>query len=436
LNIAELFVRIRGDTGDLIPKLRAGGKALDDFGASAGRAGRAHEAHGLSLRRVESVLATYVGHAVGANRVTEVLSTTIGSFALGGGPVAAALLGFGAIVGVYEKMTEGARKATEEGSKLIKSLNDQAKAAYDASVQGQQLIQLQAEVELQRAKSASVVGPRSFLQSLLTGKPAIAAADAEAASNRIADAQTAVEQATKNVGKAWQDANKPLNTAVTHVRDLNAEMVKYNELIARMYGNIGLVGHDFSGGTLASQIARSQQNAIPSIADVFGGALKTPTGPVDISDSVKIANDQAKAINEAAEKHSQMIRDAIWGSAAALANSVVSALNFGGGGRGSNVGGGIGSTLGFAAGSFLPFPGGGAIGSIIGNITGSLIGGLFDHNTKAVNANTAATDRNTAALLLNAPSGYKIASARYDATDVRALDLAKRRWTARGGPAI
>lgn len=51
---------------------------------------------------------------------------------------------------------------------------------------------------------------------------------------------------------------------------------------------------------------------------------------------------------------------------------------------------------------------GAAIGGLIGTIGGSLLGGLFDSNTKSVNANTLAVERNTQALLLHAPAGYRV----------------------------
>ena len=67
-------------------------------------------------------MSSYVGHAIGANQVTESLSTAFGAFALGGTAITGVLLGVGAIVAVYERLTEESRKAKKEQDALIASL--------------------------------------------------------------------------------------------------------------------------------------------------------------------------------------------------------------------------------------------------------------------------------------------------------------------------
>lgn len=134
------------------------------------------------------------------------------------------------------------------------------------------------------------------------------------------------------------------------------------------------------------------------------------------------------------DKNTNKLHDAIWGSAAQLASTIVGALNIGGGGKGSSLGGSLGGTAGFALGfAFGGGPIGGAIGSTLGNIAGSFLGGLFDHQKKSVDTNTQALKALTQAIVQNTPTGFKVGRYRYDATDVQALGSATRRYASRGG---
>lgn len=450
MNIAELFVRVRGDTTDVTNKLRGAGQAVDDFGNRVNKASAAAEGHKLSLGKVERALASYIGHAAGANAVTEQLSVAFGSFALGGGVISGVLLGIGAVVGVYELLTKGERDAQEQSDKLTKSLDDQAAAAFQATKAGADLIELAAEYNRDQEKAKSGFGFKSAIVSLLTGRPTLDAADVEAQSKRIGNAEQAVGQAYSNSGKIAVDALEKRTRALKEAADAaerlrakeEADLIKYHDLMARTYGDLSLL----SGMTTAQRadFMRGQEwlSARTPAPSITFADLGLTTGPVDISDSVKIANDQAKKINDAAAKHTQEVRDAIWGSAIQLGNQIVSALNIGGGGRGSQLGGSIGSTIGFAAGFAgkigfgLGGPVGGAIGALVGTIGGSLLGGLFDHHKKAVDANTNAVRQLTQAMLLNAPNVYKVAAARYDATEIKNFRNASTRYATRGGAPV
>lgn len=156
-----------------------------------------------------------------------------------------------------------------------------------------------------------------------------------------------------------------------------------------------------------------------------------------LNDKEKKTLNQLGVLTDDAERHAENVQQAIWGSAQQVASTIVSALNIGGGGRGSNIGGSIGGTAGFALGyTFGGGPVGGAIGSLIGNVAGSFLGGLFDSNKKSVDNNTQALRANTAALLLNSPSGYKTAGGRFAATDVKGLRRDLQRYATRGGAPV
>lgn len=423
---------------------------MDDFGGAAGRASKAGEGHTLSLGRIERALSSYVGHAVGANRVTEQLSTAFGSFALGGTVVSGVLLGVGAVIAVYEKLTEGTRKAKEENDKFSKSLLDQAEAQRQASIAGRQEAVNRANDLLLAAKQETGAGLFSqLLQGMAPGGQsmgALTSGDAAAHAKRVADATTVAQEAVNNLGLAIAHLNGGL-TATGTVAGASTDKVKemtfgFNELrnaADKVNADMVKDEKDWWRGYIDrtnAAIQRTQELA-NQVNAIVGATVQSglTINHDQIVDLTKPTVDSAKAINDAAEKARQDAADlkqAIWGSALAGANTIVSALNIGGGGRNSNLGGALGSTAGFAAGFMIGGPVGGAVGSTIGNVLGSLVGGLFDHK-KAVESNTDAVRANTQALLLNAPSGFKVASARYDATQVRQFRDSVRRYDRRGG---
>lgn len=429
MNIAELFVRVRGDVTDVTRQLKGVEQSMGGVERASGRLDTGFKSAHFSSGKLRQELVTLVRQATGTAPVVAQLGSVIAEFATRGPMVLGVIAGVAAIAVAYGKITEGARKARADIDKLIKSLVDQAKATYDATVAGQELIKLQAEVELQNAQRAKGIGIRSIVGGIL-GRPGLDPADAAALSKRIADAQTAVGQATVNVGKAWEAANKPVKETAGHVATV---VGKYNELrdaAARVNAEVTKENRDWWKGyidrtnealTLTEQLNNEIMAARPDLLEVFKGMVTTPIPAVDISDSVRIANDQAKQINEAAEKHSDELRSAIWGSALQGASIIVNALNIGGGGRGSGLGGALGSTAGFAVGFGLGGPIGGAIGTTVGQVFGSLIGGLFDHK-KAVDSNTRAVSGLTQAMLLYAPAGFRSESYRYNASDPRPLD--------------
>lgn len=449
MNIAELFVRIRGDTTDLHRKLTDAEQAMLKLERGTGNLDGKLKIAGLSTGRLGNQFAGLAGRIAHLHPIVGNLASVLGDFAVGGLVTAGVLAGLAAMAVAYDKLTASTRKTREEQDKLIKSLEaaihlkglgpggetvDQVKAARDRAAAIKDQITTLEGLIVKDAQDADVIASNLTLQrkinDLYSERQNLLNDEAGGQSIVNEKVNEAIAANTKKVKEMTFGFNELRNAA----EKVNAEILQSNKDWWRDY-----IEKTGEAVTLTEQLNRAILAARPSLLDIATG-IGQPPGPVDISPDVKIANDQAKKINDAAAEHSQMLHDAIWGSAAQLANSIVSALNFGGGGRGSNVGGSIGSTIGFGIGfAATSFFGGGAvggaIGSLLGNIGGSLIGGLFDHK-KAVDNNTAAVRQNTAALLLNSPSGYKTAGNRFNATDIKDFRNASLRYNTRGGAPI
>lgn len=388
----------------------------------------------LSTGRLGNQFSNLAARIAHVHPIVGNLSNVLLDFAVGGAVTAGVLGGLALIAVGYDKLTESTRKAKEETNKFVKELVDQARAAREATVAGAELNQLRAEIELQDAKKASGVGIRSVIGAIVTGKPGLDPTDAAAAAKRIADAQTAVEQSIIRTAKAHENANKPIKETLTTtgkikdtfnaVRDA-AEEYQLQQQIAAIKLRMVLEELQKIAALHAEIAGYTKFTGMPNVSMPFEGLDKNEKKQLQ----------ELGILTDTTEESGNKVRDAIWGSATQMANQIVSALNVGGGGKGSNLGGALGGTAGFAAGFMLGGPIGGAIGSTIGNIAGSLFGGLFDSNKKAVNENTNAVRANTAVMnqILNSPSGFKIAQARYDATDVSQLGQDLRRYRARGG---
>lgn len=441
MQIADLFVRVRGDTGDVTSKLKGVQTSMANVGTASLHMGGSVEKGSLSVGKLTRAFETMVVQTLGVNREIAVLGTVLGDFAVGGAVVAGVIGGLALMGAAYRSLTEDTRKLREEQDKLIKSLSDEnfrqslgpePDLVLQTNAQRNQLMQ-----QKERRRQLLNFGVSPDDERILE------------LNRQILYSQQQLEAGEKRLFAARMAASKPLETVmVTGVAKTKELVAGFNELrdaAARVNDEITKSNRDWWKGYIertgeAIEVTgRLQDQLIALLAKGtplenlpgFGTAAGKPI-EIDIPALVKPTVDSAKAINEAAERHAQMLKDAIWGSAAAGANAIVSALNVGGGGKGSNLGGSLGATAGFAAGFAFGGPVGGAIGSTVGNVFGSLVGGLFDHK-KAVNSNTQAL-RELTAELRNAPEGYKVAAGRYDATRVmRDLHRAADDYAARGG---
>lgn len=517
MNIAELFVRVTGSTDDLTSKMRGAGRSMDDFGNSVNRASQAQEGHKLSLGRVERALATYVGHAVGANAVTESLSVAFGGFAVGGGVVAGLLIGVGAVVAIYEHFTSAAHEAQKAQDDLIKSFEAAQKIKNTmGGVAGQTVDALNARIAAAQAKvtSLSATTPNTGTDQTVAGSfigQAMLKHMADEQRKALDDANKDLKAATAErdaiVLQGSQTTDKTLtgdlanliahnSATAAQVRNATALIAGYQATLARLgpsdlaaasaiQSQIDQLQSAFktaagpdnpfnkfnalrdaadkvykdmndekknwwksfidSGNealSITQQIANAAQAARPSAMEALQGlAPKIPTFSMPSGNLLDVGLTKEQIISREklignADKNAQIIKSTI----ESMANVIVSALNIGGGGRGSSIGGALGGAVGMGLGGLAGAGIGGVLGSIvpglgtvIGSLAGSFIGGLFDDNTKATNANTAATMANTAALIQFAPSGFKVEQYRYGAADPKQIMQNFASYQTRGG---
>lgn len=487
MNIAELFVRIRGDTTDVTRKL----KGVETSLVAVGRSGTVGQ---LGIGKIQNALSALVVQSTGTNRAVGTLATTMGAFAFGSPVVAAALIGLAAVAKAQELMGRTAKAAAEEQKKLADALLQQfrPKTGPESLTAQGFTAALKERAELTR----KLVTLESQGAGTKRGDPfGILGREREAALTRI-------QELTKGINNTMMGSISALETVTVKGRDMAkvalAAQQKFEEATKAALGIFTtLETHGISSGPvnealisayqrIAAQIRAIGDAATPTRArlmdlrealmanaavGVFVGATNatgtvgplagktlpgvtltssgtlpnvpmpkvgSPSDPLfKVGDELQI---QLQKDADRAAQNAQMLQSAIAQSASIIGSTIVSALNVGGGGKGSNLGGALGGTAGSVAGMILGAGGGpvglaigSAIGSTVGSILGSALGGLFDSNTKAVNANTLATQANTMALLLNPPSGYKVAASRYDATDIKELGREVMRHATRGG---
>lgn len=389
----------------------------------------------LSTGRLGNQFANLAGRIAGVHPVVGNLAGVLGNFAVGAGLTVGILGGVAAIAVAYDKLTESSRKAMAAADKLTESYNQAAKISA-LGIGGQQLADIETinkGLEQHNKWLGFIIAARIRLGSLggLLGKDpgghgaAITAGTSAAAAAEQARVNAIGLREAKN-NQAWADRiKKEGEPAREAARKAAADALQASETYWRGQAALWKSARD--------RVAQLNEDARQFLLDnpVSGIVKQAIMGNIPAVDmpSVGVNDSVTKAQIKAAERmgilidrsdaNAEQLSQAIWGSSMQLANTLVSALNIGGGGRGSGLGGAVGGTAGSVGGMILGAkigtiggaPGimvGAAIGGLIGTIGGSLLGGLFDSNKKAVNANTLATERNTQALLLNAPAGYRV----------------------------
>jgi hypothetical protein len=392
--------------------------------------------HGFALGKAQRALESFAAEASGANRTLAILSTAIADFGIGGVATTAAVLGIGLIAGAYNKLTEEARKAKEEQGKLFDALKQQfqPKTGPDSQTNKEFQAALQRRAELTR-KLAQYQDDRDnpLVATSFTLKK-VYDSRIEQTKKDLAETQTVID-------RAYNGSITAMTTVTTTARNMDEVMAKatanlerYNALMksldifpgtdsptrdqrAAHLASFNTQFHD--PGILYAQQHQLTENLTGQImGQIPNASMPNVQMPFEgLSEHQKDTLRQLGVLTDHEDRNSAQLHDAIWGSAAQLGSVLVSALNVGGGGRGSQIGGSLGGTAGFAVGYiFGGGPVGGAIGSTIGNFIGSAIGGLFDHHKKAIDHNTEAVKALTQALVENAPNGFKVEPYRYDAT--------------------
>lgn len=199
-----------GDMHRFAQELQRAVAPVNQVATSLARVEPVAHAGRLSLGRLGQQFGNLAGQIAHTNPIVANLLSVLGNFAYGSVMTVGILGGIAAIALAYNKITEGARKAKEKAAELTASLVAQARAIFQATQAGATAVAWAAEQNLENVKKESGVGWRSVLGTMLTGKPTIAFADAEAQSKQIAAATKAVAQAWANVGKIVEETNEKI----------------------------------------------------------------------------------------------------------------------------------------------------------------------------------------------------------------------------------
>lgn len=459
--LSELFVRVTGDTNDFTTKMGGAQRALGGLQKGA------QEAHG-GVGRLNNAMAGMAAQIAGVNPVLGKATEIIASLGLGGASVVTgALAGLALLAFAWDTLTKSARAAGKAQDDAIQRLGKAAQLK-GAGPGGQTTLDLGEAV----SKLQKLTQERKALIDATSNDPLGIAPGQE---SRLEDLDAEIDAVTKLVGlaKQWKKtaeddaARQALEKEAARLKKIADELERAKNAANALAQSLAVFdaererafqgifapkgGPDTIFESMQSRVGRQVDQTLSAMGATaaVGGGFSMPNVNMNdaLTDEQKKAREKMGILIDDANKNTLTLRDAVWGAAAASASMIVSALNIGGGGKGSSLGGALGSTAGTIGGMMLGAklgtiggaPGmavGAAIGAVIGTIGGSLFGGLFDSHKKAVDSNTQAVRALTSAMLLYAPAGFRAESYRYSASDPKPLDkFAKyaRSTAARGG---
>lgn len=383
---------------------------------NAEAAGRVGE-HSLNISRLERVLASSTERALGLNSTLGLLGATALKFGVGDIYTVAIVGGIYAIVQAWDILTKSAReaaKAQEEGinSALkmlqMKGAGPGGSATIEYGQESARMISLQSQKASLEANMATrgELGAYGSLIKKYSDNPKLVdlneqiadLADVMKATKREMDKANLAEN-TRTLGEAMRKQEEAHRKAEAALAKQREEDARYQELVrSTSFSPLSLDYARTRAGSVGSTFSPPAMNDREQSA--FNDSIGKP-----LQDEIKTASD--RSVHEAvaaykegtgkwiddASKNAKKTQEAIWAAAQASANTIVNALNIGGGGRGSGIGGALGQAGGGAAGyllgagggtlGFLGGPAGAIVGATVGGILGSLVGGLFDHG-KAV----------------------------------------------------
>lgn len=399
--VATASVKITADTSGL----RKGEADVQRFaGSLSGKTAPALKLvtdHGtkahLSMGKLRQEFQTMTRQITGMNPVVTQLAGVLGEFALGGPLVVGILGGVAAIAFAYDKLTGAARKAREENEKLA-----------DTLVEAMKLKALGPGGSTQQQVKGSVVSIDALIKerNKISGTMGKIVYTPEARAAKLAEIQGKIDAYVAGVVGGEKEIYEARMAAITGITSV---------VTAKRNGAkpAGMSNEDWS---MNNPLYRPPAEAAP-MANVKGGYDGlSGEAAVQWDRMIKIAEDSATK----AAQHAEAIRGAIGQSAMAI----VSALNIGGGGKGSTLLGSIGSSFGATVGGTLGKLGlGGPVGAIAGSLLGGALDKLFGGNKKAARSSSDALDRMAKAArdateaLTNLPAGFRVAAYRYGATD-------------------
>lgn len=429
MNIAELFVRLRADNSDLDRKLAQSERQLGRLHGSTTRLEGGFKSATFQTGRLGNQFASLAGQIAGVHPIVGNLAQVMGNFAIGGFITVGVLGGVAAMALVWDRFTKASREAKKAQDELLSSL-EKANFRELLGPEPDLVLQTNAQRNALRAQQQQ----RRKLLAFGVDEDDERILDLN---RQIANSQRELEQGEKRLFDARMAAGKGLETVHVQGTKLKDTYMQLRQEIERTRKAVEEEGRawwaNYSMKAFADEeLTKSLASVLLPDLDVNKsvGALKdfgTTISGVDTN--IGLTKEQIKtrdALVGTLDKNTLTIKDAIWGAASQSAGIIVNALNIGGGGKGSSLGGALGGTAGTVGGMMIGAklgtiggaPGimvGAAIGALVGTIGGSFLGGLFD-NKEAVNSNTSAVRALTQAMLLGAPSGFRIEPYRYGAS--------------------
>lgn len=446
---------MRGDTSDLDRKLTVAERGILRLNSGALKLDNAFKGANLSTGRLGNQFANLASHITGVSPIVGNLATVLGDFAIGGAVTAGVLAGVAAITVVFDKLTEATREMTKAQNDAIAAIEREgalkilgpggetvanvAKAKDRAAALKTQITSLEALI-VKDAQDADVLASNAILQKKINDLYV----ERQSALNKVAEGEDIIRDKVAAATPKVQELTFGFNELRKAAEQVNAAVIKektdwWKGYIDRTNEALTIT-EQLNNEINASRPSMVEALKFPAIPEVSMPNFQTPFE--GLTDAQKDQLRQLGVLTDKNDKNANMLHDAIWGSASQLANTVVNALNVGGGGKGSSIGGAVGGSAGFSLGYWgmhigsIGGPIGGAVGALVGNIAGSLIGGLFDHK-KAVVELTSATRALTQSMLQGTPIGFKIEPYRYMASDaVRQRQSEFGRYRARGGPVM
>jgi len=140
---------------------------------------------GAHIGRLREGFASLVAQMTGLPPIVTRIGSTLGVMVAGMGEVVIAMAAIGAVVWVWNKLTEGAKAYQKSVDDLVESLVKQRKAAFDATASGLELIKIRAEMEQQAAYNT----PTGWKRVLLNPNPGDERARQLAADAAVAQAR-------------------------------------------------------------------------------------------------------------------------------------------------------------------------------------------------------------------------------------------------------
>lgn len=161
--------------------------------------------HGLQLGRLNMEIGTFIGRVTGANTAMTRLGAMIGGNIIGYMEMIGALAAVAGLLWVWDKMTEGARKAKEEQDKLTESLRKwyQTKHDGDAGQRSHEVANLQSTIAGQLAEVASLSKTQGAGGFIAGGVNATRIAELR---REIADERAMIADGEKDITQTWTDS--------------------------------------------------------------------------------------------------------------------------------------------------------------------------------------------------------------------------------------